>query len=61
MVSEQFCSGLGLQLMTPATSSSGLVPNPIPQQPCNPPKSDDWDHLFKPIFDEYFTPPTIVV
>ncbi|GKA23940.1 hypothetical protein Tco_0709973 [Tanacetum coccineum] len=38
MASEQFCSGLGLQLMTPTTSSSGLVPNPIPQQPCNPPK-----------------------
>ncbi|GKB85254.1 retrovirus-related pol polyprotein from transposon TNT 1-94 [Tanacetum coccineum] len=25
--------GLGLQVMTPATSSSGLVPNIIPQQP----------------------------
>ncbi|GKA80013.1 retrovirus-related pol polyprotein from transposon TNT 1-94 [Tanacetum coccineum] len=33
MASEQFGSGLGLQLMTPATSSSGLVTNPIPQQP----------------------------
>ncbi|GKE38823.1 integrase, catalytic region, zinc finger, CCHC-type containing protein [Tanacetum coccineum] len=30
MASEQFCSGLRLQLMTLATSSSGLVPNPIP-------------------------------
>ncbi|GKE77806.1 retrovirus-related pol polyprotein from transposon TNT 1-94, partial [Tanacetum coccineum] len=26
--------GPGLQCMTPATSSSGLIPNPIPQQPC---------------------------
>ncbi|GJS43774.1 retrovirus-related pol polyprotein from transposon TNT 1-94 [Tanacetum coccineum] len=51
----------GLQFMTPATSSSGLVTNPIPQQPCNPPIRDDWDRLFQPMFDEYFNPPTIVV
>ncbi|GJT62442.1 retrovirus-related pol polyprotein from transposon TNT 1-94 [Tanacetum coccineum] len=59
--SEQLGSGLGLQSMTPATSSSGLIINPIPQQPCNPPKRDDWDRLFQPMFDEYFNPPTIVV
>ncbi|GJS91870.1 retrovirus-related pol polyprotein from transposon TNT 1-94 [Tanacetum coccineum] len=47
--------------MTPATSSSGLVTNPIPQQPYNPPPRDDWDHLFQPMFYEYFNPPTIVV
>ncbi|GJV52281.1 copia protein [Tanacetum coccineum] len=47
--------------MTPATSSSGLVTNSIPQQPCNPPPRDDWDRLFQPMFDEYFNPPTIVV
>nr|GEU70622.1 hypothetical protein [Tanacetum cinerariifolium] len=47
--------------MTPATSSSGLVPIPIPQQPCNPPPRDDWDCLFQPMFDEYFNPPTIDV
>ncbi|GJU41331.1 retrovirus-related pol polyprotein from transposon TNT 1-94 [Tanacetum coccineum] len=52
---------LGLQVLTPATSSSGLVPNIIPQQPCNPPKRDDWDTLFQPLFDEYFNPLTIVV
>ncbi|GKE42259.1 retrovirus-related pol polyprotein from transposon TNT 1-94 [Tanacetum coccineum] len=50
-----------LQFMIPATSSSGLVSNLIPQQPCNPPKRDDWDRLLKPMFDEYFNPPTIVV
>ncbi|GJX17231.1 retrovirus-related pol polyprotein from transposon TNT 1-94 [Tanacetum coccineum] len=61
MASEQFGSGPWLQLMTPATSSSGLVTNPIPQQPCNPPNRDDWDRLFQPMFDEYFNPPTIVV
>ncbi|GJV56394.1 retrovirus-related pol polyprotein from transposon TNT 1-94 [Tanacetum coccineum] len=44
-----------------ATSSSGLVPNSIPQQPCIPPPRDDWDHLFQPMFDEYFNPLTIAV
>nr|GEW52041.1 putative ribonuclease H-like domain-containing protein [Tanacetum cinerariifolium] len=38
-----------------------LISNPIPQQPCNPSQSDFWDHLFQPMFDEYFNPPTIVV
>nr|GEU91253.1 uncharacterized mitochondrial protein AtMg00810-like [Tanacetum cinerariifolium] len=33
LASEQFGSGPGLQSMTPATTSSGLVPNSIPQQP----------------------------
>ncbi|GKF55908.1 retrovirus-related pol polyprotein from transposon TNT 1-94 [Tanacetum coccineum] len=46
MASKQFGSGPGLQVMTPATSSSGLVLNIIPQQPCNPPKRDDYDTLF---------------
>ncbi|GJT01875.1 retrovirus-related pol polyprotein from transposon TNT 1-94 [Tanacetum coccineum] len=41
MASEQFGSGPGLQLMTSATSSSGLISNPIPQQPCNPSQRDD--------------------
>nr|GEV28782.1 retrovirus-related Pol polyprotein from transposon TNT 1-94 [Tanacetum cinerariifolium] len=54
-------SGPGLHSMTPATSSSGLVPNTIFQQPCIPPNRDDWNHLFKPIFDEYFNPPSIAV
>ncbi|GJY25509.1 integrase, catalytic region, zinc finger, CCHC-type containing protein [Tanacetum coccineum] len=61
MAFEQFSSGPGLHSMTPATSSSGLVPNPIPQQPCIPPPRDDWDRLFQPMFDEYFTPPSIAV
>ncbi|GJS94908.1 retrovirus-related pol polyprotein from transposon TNT 1-94 [Tanacetum coccineum] len=59
MASEQLGSGPGLQSMTLATSSSGLVLNPIPQQPCIPPPRDDWDRLFQPMFDEYFNPPTI--
>ncbi|GKE53339.1 retrovirus-related pol polyprotein from transposon TNT 1-94, partial [Tanacetum coccineum] len=39
MAYEQFSSGLGLHFMTPATSSSGLVPNPIPQQPSTAPRA----------------------
>ncbi|GJZ13815.1 integrase, catalytic region, zinc finger, CCHC-type containing protein [Tanacetum coccineum] len=61
MAFEQLGSGPRLQSMTHATSSSGLVPNPIPQKPCTPPPRDDWDHLFQLMFDEYFNPPTIVV
>nr|GEY68741.1 integrase, catalytic region, zinc finger, CCHC-type, peptidase aspartic, catalytic [Tanacetum cinerariifolium] len=41
MASEQFSSGPGLQCVTPATSSSGLVPNTFSQQPCIPPNRDD--------------------
>ncbi|GKF05616.1 hypothetical protein Tco_0036284 [Tanacetum coccineum] len=58
---EHISSGPGLQVLAPATSSSGLVPNIIPQKPCNLQKIDDWDTLFQPLFDEYFNPPTIVV
>ncbi|GJS39768.1 integrase, catalytic region, zinc finger, CCHC-type containing protein [Tanacetum coccineum] len=61
MAFEQFGLGPGLQLMTPATSSLGLVTNFIPQQPCNPSQRVDWDRLFQPMFNEYFNPPTIVV
>nr|GEY24523.1 uncharacterized mitochondrial protein AtMg00810-like [Tanacetum cinerariifolium] len=50
-----------LHSMTPATSSSGLVPNIVSQQPCIPPNRDDWDHLFQHMFDEYFTPPSTAV
>ncbi|GJU83871.1 retrovirus-related pol polyprotein from transposon TNT 1-94 [Tanacetum coccineum] len=59
MASEQFSSGPGLHSMTLATSSSGLVPNTVSQQPCIPPPRDDWDRLFQPMFDEYFTPPSL--
>ncbi|GJR46161.1 hypothetical protein Tco_1314264 [Tanacetum coccineum] len=61
MASEQFSSGPGLHFMTPTTSSSGLIPNTISQQPCIPPTRDDWDHLFQPMFDEYFNPSSIVI
>ncbi|GKC67723.1 retrovirus-related pol polyprotein from transposon TNT 1-94, partial [Tanacetum coccineum] len=58
---EQFSLGPRLQSMTPATSSSGLVPNPVPQQPFNPPTRYDWDHLFQPMFNEYFNPPSSAI
>nr|GEW70097.1 integrase, catalytic region, zinc finger, CCHC-type, peptidase aspartic, catalytic [Tanacetum cinerariifolium] len=61
IASKQLGLGPGLQSMTLVTSSLGLVPNPIPQQPCIPPPRYDWDRLFQPMFDEYFNPPTIVV
>nr|GEX88689.1 retrovirus-related Pol polyprotein from transposon TNT 1-94 [Tanacetum cinerariifolium] len=54
-------SGHGLQCMTPATSSLGLVPNTVSQQPCILPNKDDWDHLFQPMFNEYFNPSTFVI
>ncbi|GKA46815.1 retrovirus-related pol polyprotein from transposon TNT 1-94 [Tanacetum coccineum] len=59
IASEKFSSGPRLHSMTPATSCSGLIPNTISQQHCIPPNRDDWDHLFQPMFDEYFTPPSI--
>ncbi|GJV87948.1 hypothetical protein Tco_1531886 [Tanacetum coccineum] len=61
MASKQFSLGLGLKCMTPATSSLGLVLNPVSQQPCIPPKRDDWDYLFQPMFDEYFTSLAIAI
>ncbi|GKF04681.1 retrovirus-related pol polyprotein from transposon TNT 1-94, partial [Tanacetum coccineum] len=61
MASEQFSSGPGLQGMTPATPSTGLVSNLVSQQPCIPPITDDWDHLFQPMLDEYFNPPPSAV
>nr|GEZ06427.1 integrase, catalytic region, zinc finger, CCHC-type, peptidase aspartic, catalytic [Tanacetum cinerariifolium] len=42
------------------TLDFALVSNPVSQQPCIPPNRDDWDHLFQPMFDEYFNPSSIV-
>ncbi|GJW62343.1 retrovirus-related pol polyprotein from transposon TNT 1-94 [Tanacetum coccineum] len=52
---EQFSSGPGLHIiMTPTTSSSGLVPNPVPQQPFNPPPIavDIVDSLVSTLIDQ---------
>nr|GEW52831.1 retrovirus-related Pol polyprotein from transposon TNT 1-94 [Tanacetum cinerariifolium] len=58
IASKQFSSGPGLQFMTPATSSSGLVRNPIPQQSFSPPTKNDWDRLFRPMFGVKESPKT---
>nr|GEV72531.1 reverse transcriptase domain-containing protein [Tanacetum cinerariifolium] len=60
MASEQSSSGLTLHEMTPATISSGLVPNPTSSTPFIPPSRADWDLLFQPMFDELLTPSPIV-
>ncbi|GKB21955.1 retrovirus-related pol polyprotein from transposon TNT 1-94 [Tanacetum coccineum] len=46
-----------LHEMTPATISSGLVPNTPPSTPYVPPSRTDWDILFQPLFDELLNPP----
>ncbi|GJV63699.1 retrovirus-related pol polyprotein from transposon TNT 1-94 [Tanacetum coccineum] len=60
MASEYSSSGPALHEMTPATISSGLVPNPPPSTPFVPPSKSDWDLLFQPMFDELLTPPPSV-
>ncbi|GKF24173.1 hypothetical protein Tco_0076495, partial [Tanacetum coccineum] len=57
MASEHSSLGPTLHEMTPATISSGLVPNPPPSTPFVPPSRSDWDLLFQPMFDELLTPP----
>ncbi|GJR64608.1 hypothetical protein Tco_0010673 [Tanacetum coccineum] len=42
--------------MTPATISSGPMPNPPPLTPFVPPLRTDWDMLFQPLFDELLNP-----
>ncbi|GKE69977.1 hypothetical protein Tco_1528049 [Tanacetum coccineum] len=60
MASEHSSSGLALHEMTPATISSGLVPNHPPSTPLVPPSRTDWDILFLPLFDELLTlPPSV--
>ncbi|GJV52154.1 retrovirus-related pol polyprotein from transposon TNT 1-94 [Tanacetum coccineum] len=46
--------------MTPATISSGLVPNHPPSTPFVPPSRTDWDLLFQSLFDELLNPPSSV-
>ncbi|GKB26840.1 hypothetical protein Tco_0866241, partial [Tanacetum coccineum] len=46
--------------MTPATPSLGLVPNPPPSTVFVPPSRHEWDLVFEPVFDEFFSPPTSI-
>ncbi|GJW61880.1 integrase, catalytic region, zinc finger, CCHC-type containing protein [Tanacetum coccineum] len=60
MTSEQSSLEPALHEMTPATPSSGLVPNPPPSTPFVPPSRHKWDLVFQPVFDEFFSPPASV-
>ncbi|GJS13900.1 retrovirus-related pol polyprotein from transposon TNT 1-94 [Tanacetum coccineum] len=57
IASEQLGSGPGLQRITPAIPSSGLVLNPPPSALYVPPSRHEWDLVFQPVFDEFFSPP----
>ncbi|GJS29068.1 retrovirus-related pol polyprotein from transposon TNT 1-94 [Tanacetum coccineum] len=61
MASEQSSLEPALHEMTPATPSSGLVPNPPPSAPFVPSTRQEWDLVFQPVFDEFFSPPASVV
>ncbi|GJX07794.1 putative ribonuclease H-like domain-containing protein [Tanacetum coccineum] len=58
IASEHRSSGPALHEMTPATISSGLVPNPPSSTPFVPPSRTNWDLLFQPLFDELLNPPS---
>ncbi|GJW65116.1 retrovirus-related pol polyprotein from transposon TNT 1-94, partial [Tanacetum coccineum] len=60
MASKHSSSGPALHEMTPATISSGLMPNPPPLTPFVPPSRTDWDILFQSLFDELLTLPSSV-
>ncbi|GJX87700.1 retrovirus-related pol polyprotein from transposon TNT 1-94 [Tanacetum coccineum] len=60
MASKHSSLGPALHEMTPATISSGLVPNPPPSTPFVPPSRTDWDMLFQPLFNELLNPPPSV-
>nr|GFA24790.1 hypothetical protein [Tanacetum cinerariifolium] len=57
MASKQSSSGPALHETTPATISSGLIPNPTSSAPFVPPSRTNWDMLFQSLFDELLTPP----
>ncbi|GJV44426.1 retrovirus-related pol polyprotein from transposon TNT 1-94 [Tanacetum coccineum] len=60
MAFEQSSLEPALHEMTPATPSSGLVPNPPPSAPFVPPSRHESDLVFQLVFDEFFSPPANV-
>ncbi|GJR82069.1 retrovirus-related pol polyprotein from transposon TNT 1-94 [Tanacetum coccineum] len=56
IVSEQSSLEPALHEMTPVTPSSGLAPNHPPSAPFVPPSRHEWDLVFQPVFDEFFSP-----
>ncbi|GJU29125.1 retrovirus-related pol polyprotein from transposon TNT 1-94 [Tanacetum coccineum] len=53
---SRFTSGLGPQLMTPAKHTVQDSPDPPSPTPFVQPTKKDWEILFQPMFDEYFSP-----
>nr|GEU59477.1 hypothetical protein [Tanacetum cinerariifolium] len=60
MASEQSSLEPMLYEMTPVKLSSGLVPNPPPSATFVPPLRHEWDLVFQPVFDEFFSPPASI-
>ncbi|GKF26914.1 hypothetical protein Tco_0082808, partial [Tanacetum coccineum] len=56
MASEQSSLEPALHEMTLATPSSGLISNPPPLALFVPPSRHEWDLVFQPVFDEFFSP-----
>ncbi|GKG24601.1 hypothetical protein Tco_0395229 [Tanacetum coccineum] len=56
MASKQSSLEPALHELTPATPSSGLVPNHPPLEPFVPPSRYQWDLVFQPVFDEFYSP-----
>nr|GEY76638.1 putative Gag-Pol polyprotein [Tanacetum cinerariifolium] len=56
MASEQSSLEPALHEITPATPSSRLVPNPPPLALFVSPSKHEWDLVFEPVFDEFFSP-----
>ncbi|GKB43263.1 hypothetical protein Tco_0888205 [Tanacetum coccineum] len=60
MASKQSSLEPALHEMTPTTPSLRLVPNPPPSTPFVPTLRHEWDLVFQPVFDEFFSPPASV-
>nr|GEX77576.1 hypothetical protein [Tanacetum cinerariifolium] len=60
MASEQSSLEPALHEMTLATPCSRLVPNPPPSAVFIRPSRHEWDLLFQPVFDEFFSPPASI-
>ncbi|GJT20552.1 putative ribonuclease H-like domain-containing protein [Tanacetum coccineum] len=61
MASEQSSLEPALHKMTHATLSSGLALNLTPTTSFIPPSRKEWDLVFQPVFDEFFSTPASVV
>ncbi|GJT03571.1 retrovirus-related pol polyprotein from transposon TNT 1-94 [Tanacetum coccineum] len=60
MASEYNSLEPALYEMTPTTICLGLMPNPPPSTPFEPPSRTYWDLLFQPLFDELLNPSSSV-